>query len=78
MAMKIKGSQGKRRIVQIKCKHPYTAISSSAQVYTNHDEAHKAAMGRRCSPYCRRQNHYAETVSTTESIRCSMTAPLLD
>jgi hypothetical protein len=61
VAMKIKGSQGLRRVVWVRPEHPYTAISPLAEVHANHNEAHNAALRRRCSAYRRRQNLYAKT-----------------
>lgn len=60
VAMKIKGSQGKPRREWVKVEHPFTAISSPSEVHANHNEAHNAAIRRRCSAYRRRQNHYAK------------------
>jgi hypothetical protein len=59
--MKIKGSQGQRRVVWIKPEHPFTAISPMAEVNANHNEAQNAALRRRSSAYRRRQNLYAKT-----------------
>lgn len=39
VAMKIKGSQGRRRIKWVKPEHPYTAISPKTEVGANHNEA---------------------------------------
>ena len=61
VAIKIKGSQGQRRVVWIKPEHPLTAISPGAEVHANHNEAQNAALRRRCSAYRRRQNLYAKT-----------------
>ena len=61
VAMKVKGSQGLRRIVWVRPEHPYTAVSPLAEVHANHNEAHNAALRRRCSAYRRRQNLYAKT-----------------
>jgi hypothetical protein len=41
--------------------HPFTAISPTSEVHANHNEAHNAALRRRCSAYRRRQNLYAKT-----------------
>lgn len=60
VAMKIKGSQGTRRVEWVKHEHPYTAISASSEVHANHNEAQNAAMRRRCSAYRRHQNLYAK------------------
>lgn len=56
VAMKIKGSQGRRRIEWLRDEHPFTAISPNDDVHANHNEAHNAAIRRRCSAYRRRQN----------------------
>ena len=61
VAMKIKGSQGQRRIEWVKVEHPFTAISPVHEVHANHNEAQNAALRRRCSAYRRRQNLYAKT-----------------
>jgi len=61
VAIKIKGSQGQRRVVWIKSEHPFTAISPMAEVHANHNEAQNAALRRRCSAYRRRQNLYGKT-----------------
>jgi hypothetical protein len=61
VAIKIKGSQGQRRVVWIKPEHPFTAISPIAEVHANHNEAQNAALRRRCSAYRRCQNLYANT-----------------
>lgn len=37
VAIKIKGSQGQRRVVWIKPEHPFTAISPMAEVHANHN-----------------------------------------
>ena len=60
VAMKIKGSQGKRRVEWVKVEHPFTAISPSQEVHANHNEAQNAALRRRCSAYRRRANLYAK------------------
>ncbi len=49
VAMKIKGSQGRRRVVWIYAEHPFTAISPRQEVHTNHNEAQNSALRRRCS-----------------------------
>jgi len=45
----------------VRSEHPYTAISPPTEVNANHNEAHNAALRRRCSAYRRRQNLYAKT-----------------
>ena len=47
VALKVKGSQGRKRVVWIKPEHPYTAISPKAEVHANHNEAHNSALRRR-------------------------------
>jgi len=54
--MKIKGSQGNRRVEWVKSEHPFTAISLESEVHANHNEAQNAALRRRCSSYRRREN----------------------
>lgn len=61
VAIKIKGSQGRRRVEWLKVEHPFTAISAAHDVHANHNEAHNSCIRRRCSAYRRRQNHYAKT-----------------
>ena len=39
VAIKIKGSQGNRRVEWVKPEHPFTAISQSSEVHANHNEA---------------------------------------
>jgi hypothetical protein len=60
VAMKIKGSQGHRRVEWVKVEHPFTAISSATDVHANHNEAQNSALRRRASAYRRRQNLYAK------------------
>jgi len=36
VAIKIKGSQGNRRVEWVKPEHPFTAISSASEVHANH------------------------------------------
>lgn len=62
VAIKIKGSQGNRRVEWLKVEHPFTAISPASVVHANHNEALNSCIRRRCSAYRRRQNHYAKTV----------------
>jgi hypothetical protein len=37
VAMKIKGSQGKRRVEWVKVDHPFTVISPNSEVHANHN-----------------------------------------
>lgn len=60
--MKVKGSQGKPRVVWVKPEHPFTAISARSEVHANHVEAFNSALRRRATAYRRRQNHYAKKV----------------
>ncbi len=60
VAMKVKRSQGNKRIKWCKTEHPYTAISPKTEVHVNHNEAHNSAIRRRCSAYRRRTNTYAK------------------
>jgi hypothetical protein len=62
VAIKIKGSQGHRRVEWLKQEHPFTAISPKAEVHANHVEAFNSALRRRATAYRRRQNHYAKQV----------------
>jgi len=63
VAIKIKGSQGRKRVEWVKPEHPYTAISPKSDVHANHVEAHNAALRRHCSAYRRHQNLYAKTAN---------------
>jgi len=62
VAIKIKGSQGHRRVEWVKPEHAYTAISPACEVHANHVEANNSALRRRCSAYRRRQSLYAKTL----------------
>lgn len=62
VAIKVKSSQGNKQVKWVNPEHPYTAISSKAEVHANHNEAHNSALRRRCSAYRRRQNLYAKRV----------------
>lgn len=68
VAMKIKGSQGTRRIVWVYPEHPFTAISAPCEVHANHNEALNSALRRRCSAYRRRQNLYAKRVEALQRV----------
>lgn len=68
VAIKIKGSQGNRRIEWVKVEHPFTAISPECEVHANHNEAQNAALRRRCSAYRRRQNLYAKKLSGLQRV----------
>lgn len=68
VAMKIKGSQGNPRIEWVKQEHPLTAISPKSEVHANHNEAHNAALRRRCSAYRRRQNLYAKKLAGLQRV----------
>lgn len=68
VAMKIKGSQGRQRVVWVKPEHPYTAMSPVHDVHANHNEAHNAALRRRASAYRRRQNLYAKKVQALQRV----------
>jgi hypothetical protein len=60
VAIKVKSSQGNRRVAWLKPEHPYMAISDKSDVHANHNEANNSALRRRCSDYRRRQNLYAK------------------
>ena len=68
VAMKIKGSQGKRRVEWVKTEHPFTAISAPSEVHANHNEAQNAALRRRVNAYHRRQNLYAKKVAALQRV----------
>jgi hypothetical protein len=69
VAIKIKDSQGQRRVVWLNVDHPFTPLSPASEVQANHNEANNAALRRRCSAYRRRQNLYAKT---TEGLQRSL------
>ena len=68
VAMKVKGSQGKRRVEWCKIEHPDTAISPESEVHANHNEAQNSALRRRGTAYRRRQNHYAKTKNALQRV----------
>jgi hypothetical protein len=68
VAMKIKGSQGSRRVEWVKVEHPFTALSPKHEVHANHNEAQNAALRRRCSAYRRRANLYAKKLSGLQRV----------
>jgi hypothetical protein len=68
VAMKIKGSQGNRRVEWVYPEHPFTAISAVSEVHANHNEAQNSALRRRCSAYRRRQNLYAKCVQGLQRV----------
>jgi hypothetical protein len=66
--MKIKDSQGNRRVEWVNAEHPFTAISEEAQVHANHNEAQNAALRRRASAYRRRPNLYAKKLEGLQRV----------
>jgi hypothetical protein len=74
VAIKVKSSQGNRRVAWLKPEHPYTAISDKSDVHANHNEANNSALRRRCSAYRRRQNLYAKN---TEGLQRAVTVQRL-
>ena len=68
VAMKIKGSQGNKRVEWLKVEHPFTAISPESEIHANHNEAQNAALRRRCSAYRRKQNPYSKKLSGLQRI----------
>jgi len=68
VAMKIKGSQGHKRVEWVKAEHPFTAISPESEVHANHNEAQNSALRRRASAYRRRQNLYAKRVEGLQRV----------
>lgn len=68
VAMKIKGSQGQRRVVWVYVEHPFTAIGAASEVHANHNQAQNSALRRRCSAYRRRQNLYAKGVEALQRV----------
>lgn len=68
VAMKIKGSQGHKRVEWVKVEHPFTAISVATEVHANHNEAQNSALRRRASAYRRRQNLYAKRLAGLQRV----------
>jgi hypothetical protein len=68
VAMKLKGSQGQKRVVWVKSEHPWTAISPKHEVHANHNEAQNSALRRRASAYRRRQNLYVKCVEGLQRV----------
>jgi hypothetical protein len=68
VAMKIKGSQGRKRIEWVKVEHPFTAISAERDVHANHNEAQNSALRRHASAYRRRQNLYAKSLEGLQRV----------
>lgn len=68
VAMKIKGSQGHKRVLWVKTEHPFTAISPACEVHANHNEAQNTALRRRASAYRRRQNLYSKRVEGLQRV----------
>ena len=68
VAIKIKGSQGRKRVEWVKVEHPFTALSPESDVHANHNEAQNSALRRRASAYRRRQNLYAKRVEGLQRV----------
>ena len=68
VAIKIKGSQGQKRVEWVYTEHPFTAISAASEVHANHNEAQNSALRRRCSADRRRQNLYAKQVQGLQRV----------
>ncbi len=68
VAMKVKGSQGQRRVEWVKAEHPFTAITHACEVHANHNEAQNSALRRRASVYRRRQNLSAKRVEGLQRV----------
>ena len=68
VAMKIKSSQGRKRVEWVKVEHPFTALSAADEVHANHNEAQNSALRRRASAYRRRQNLYAKRVEGLQRV----------
>jgi len=68
VAIKIKGSQGYKRVEWVKVEHPFTAISPAYEVHANHNEAQNSALRRRSSAYRRRQNLSAKQVEGLQRV----------
>ena len=61
--MKIKGSQGRKRVKWVNPEHPYSARRPKTEVGANHNEALNSSIRRRCSAYRRRTNTYPSSVT---------------
>jgi hypothetical protein len=68
VVMKIKSSQGHKRVEWVKVEHPFTASSPVCEVHANHNEAQNSALRRRASAYRRRQNLYAKRVEGLQRV----------
>lgn len=68
VAMKIKASQGRKRVEWVRVEHPFTAMSPAREVHANHNEAQNSALRRRASAYRRRQNLYAKSVEGLQRV----------
>lgn len=68
VAMKVKGTQGRKRVEWLKPEHPFTAISPEGEVHANHNEAQNSALRRRSSAYRRRQNLYAKRLEGLQRV----------
>ncbi len=68
VAMKLKGSQGHKRVEWVKVEPPFTAVSPAAEVHANHKEAQKSALRRRSSAARRRQNLDAKRVEGLQRV----------
>ncbi len=68
VAIKIKSSQGHKRVEWVKIEHPFTALSPVCEVHANHNEAQNSALRRRASAYRRRQNLYAKRVEGLQRV----------
>jgi hypothetical protein len=82
--MKIKGSQGRKRVEWLKIEHPFTAISAKSDVHANHNEAQNSSLRRRASAclvalfasgnptgahrYRRQQNLYAKELDCLQRV----------
>jgi hypothetical protein len=72
VAMKIKGSQGQRRVEWVKVEHPFTAISPANEVHANHNEAQNSALRRRASASSQAAEFVCQTGGrTATSVGCT-------
>jgi hypothetical protein len=68
VAMKIKGSQGHKRVEWVKVEPPFTAVSPTAEVQAKHHEAPNSALKRRASADRQRQHLDAKRVEGLQRV----------
>jgi hypothetical protein len=78
VAMKIKGSQGRKRVEWVRVEHPFTAISPAHEVHANHNEAQNSALRRRASASSQTTKPVCQVRGgITTSFRCATSDPQL-